>query len=290
MRKKLLAAIQISVPLIVGAGKVPSFWNLQVTVSTDHLLFGQPEKILSWVVYSDNDKGEKWGSCWHRYTGWRRLCSELLLRLEAESVEEDGKTVLPVGFSKLGSPTWLPSPIRVFPLTLAGIEVCDPLLEKPKNRQIWRPRWKRREALKEPWNWRVVCCGQNWGERHLPRALLSLKKKIYKQSRRMVECRAETGSRVQIDMEGLMRNCNWVLNRGRSIVSYRPSPWVMPEVIRGLGFPKLSFTCYISGNCSDRAPLRRGSGRPSSVTASVVLILHGWAVIHGALPLPFFPL
>lgn len=133
MREKLLAAIQISVPLIVGAGRVPSFWNLQVTISTDHLLFGQPEKILSWVVYSDNDKGEKGGSCWHRYTGWRRLCSELLLRLEAESVEENEKTVLPVGFSKLGSPTWLPSPIRVVPLTLAGIDVCDPLLEKPRH-------------------------------------------------------------------------------------------------------------------------------------------------------------
>ena len=30
-------------------------------------------------------------------------------------------------------------------------------------------------------------------------------KKIYKQKKRMVECRAETGSRVQVDTEGLMR-------------------------------------------------------------------------------------
>ena len=136
--QKLLAAIQISVPLIVGAGKVPSFWHLQVTISTNHLLFGQPEKILNWVVYSDNDRGEKGGSRQHRYAGWRHLCSELLLRLEADSVEEDEKTVLPVGFSKLGSPAWLPSPIWVVHLTLAGIEVCDPLLWKPRRRQ-WHP-------------------------------------------------------------------------------------------------------------------------------------------------------
>ena len=40
----------------------------------------------------------------------------------------------------------------------------------------------------------------------------------------------------------------------------------MPEVVKGLGFTKLSFTCYISGNCSDCVSLRRGSGCPSSVT------------------------
>lgn len=73
-------------------------------------------------------RGKRGGSRWHRQT--RGACARRRW-LRRGWGWEDENTMLLAGFSKLGSPVWLPSPIWVAHLTLAGIEVYDPLLGKP---------------------------------------------------------------------------------------------------------------------------------------------------------------